>query len=260
MTSVLIDEDRFARQQELVPPEKRSATSATVIGVGAIGRQVSLQLAAIGIRQLQLVDFDHVELTNVTTQGYWQDDIGQTKVKATAAAIARIDPDITVEAICDRFRPRIPLGGAVFCCVDRIETRAVIWRTARECCRFWADGRMLAEVIRVLVATDIETRDYYRTTLFPASNGAVGKLHRPQHDLRCRYCRWADGASISGWLAVCQWIATRRSICWLGNGRFSEAAAPVTAASVPHWLMSSLTAAQCQVLFNTVFTKLGIYQ
>ena len=166
MTSVLIDEDRFARQRELVPIEKLAATAATVIGVGAIGRQVALQLAAIGIRQLQLVDFDHVELTNVTTQGYWRDDIGQTKVQATAAAIARIDPSITVEPICDRFRPRIPLGGAVFSCVDRIETRAVIWRTARECCQFWADARMLGEVARVLVAVDAQTRDYYHTTLF----------------------------------------------------------------------------------------------
>ena len=136
MTSVLIDEGRFARQQELVPAEKLVATTATVIGVGAIGRQVALQLAAIGIRQLQLVDFDHVESTNVTTQGYWQDDIGHAKAQAMAAVIARIDPDITVEPICDRFHPRIPLGGAVFCCVDRIETRAVIWRTARECCQF----------------------------------------------------------------------------------------------------------------------------
>ena len=174
MTSVLIDEDRFARQQELVPAEKLAATSATVIGVGAIGRQVALQLAAIGIRQLQLIDFDHVELTNVTSQGYWHDDLGQAKAQATAAAVARIDPSITVEAICDRYRPRIPLGGAVFCCVDRIETRAVIWRTARECCRFWADGRMLGEVIRVLVAADVETRDYYRSTLFPGSDAQPG--------------------------------------------------------------------------------------
>jgi len=48
----------------------------TVIGVGAIGRQVALQLASIGVRRLQLVDFDAVDLTNVTTQGYLAEDVG----------------------------------------------------------------------------------------------------------------------------------------------------------------------------------------
>ena len=70
---------------------------ATVIGVGAIGRQVALQLAAIGVPRLQLVDFDLVDLTNVTTQGYQAADIGQPKVVATAAAIRAFDPAIAVE-------------------------------------------------------------------------------------------------------------------------------------------------------------------
>ncbi len=75
---------RFERQQDLVPQDRLATLTATVIGVGAIGRQVALQLAAIGIRRLQLVDFDRVELTNVTSQGYWQADVGQFKVDATA--------------------------------------------------------------------------------------------------------------------------------------------------------------------------------
>jgi molybdopterin/thiamine biosynthesis adenylyltransferase len=57
----------------------------TVIGIGAIGRQVALQLAAIGVRRLQLVDFDRVDDTNITTQGYFETDIGRPKVQATAA-------------------------------------------------------------------------------------------------------------------------------------------------------------------------------
>ncbi|MFO1045220.1 MAG: hypothetical protein U0941_25875 [Planctomycetaceae bacterium] len=33
--------DRFARQQDLVPADRLQALTATVIGVGAIGRQVA---------------------------------------------------------------------------------------------------------------------------------------------------------------------------------------------------------------------------
>ncbi|MGE3405795.1 MAG: ThiF family adenylyltransferase [Pirellulales bacterium] len=66
--------DRFVRQAELVPHQQLAATLVTVIGVGAIGRQVALQLASLGAARLQLVDFDRVDASNVTTQGYLQSD------------------------------------------------------------------------------------------------------------------------------------------------------------------------------------------
>ena len=40
--------DRFERQSDLVPRQRLEQLKATVIGMGAIGRQVALQLAAIG--------------------------------------------------------------------------------------------------------------------------------------------------------------------------------------------------------------------
>jgi len=65
--------------------------AVTIIGVGAIGRQVAVQLASLGVRSLQLIDFDSVEQHNVTSQGYRHDEIGQFKVAATKAAIAEIE-------------------------------------------------------------------------------------------------------------------------------------------------------------------------
>ncbi len=87
---------------ELVPRRKLTDLTATVIGVGAIGRQVALQLAALGVPRLQLIDFDTVEDTNITTQGYDFEDIGQSKVDATAGAVQRIDPQLHVDVIPDR--------------------------------------------------------------------------------------------------------------------------------------------------------------
>ena len=80
-------DDRFSRQQELVPRQNFNALAITVIGVGAVGRQVALQLAAMGVRRIQLVDFDRVELTNVTTQGYASSDVSRLKVEAARDAI-----------------------------------------------------------------------------------------------------------------------------------------------------------------------------
>ena len=166
--------DRFQRQSSLVPSEKLSQVSATVIGVGAIGRQVALQLAAIGVPRLQLIDFDMVELTNITTQGYRRADLARTKVEATAQSIRELDNSIQVETIPDRFRPSVNIGEAIFCCVDSISARAAIWRSVNRKCEFWTDGRMLGETILVLTATMDSGRDQYAETLFPQSQAQTG--------------------------------------------------------------------------------------
>ena len=165
---------RFQRQQDLVPLDRLQSLTTTVIGVGAIGRQVALQLAALGASQIQLIDFDRVESTNITTQGYLQRDLGHLKVEATAAHIHEIDSSITVTPIADRWRPENSTGEAVFCCVDTISARAAIWRSIQHCCQFWADARMLGETLRVLSTYDQETRQHYATQLFPQSEAQSG--------------------------------------------------------------------------------------
>jgi sulfur carrier protein ThiS adenylyltransferase len=158
-----------------VPQDKLTDLTATVIGVGAVGRQVALQLAAIGVRRLQILDFDDVEMTNITTQGYGHGDLGLPKVLAMAQAITRIDPSIVVTPIPDRFRPRHETGEAVFCCVDKIAAREAIWRSVGGHCLFWADGRMLGETLRVISASTEPERKHYGTTLFPAAEAEQGR-------------------------------------------------------------------------------------
>src|SRR5262245_23741795 len=142
--TIAID-DRFARQRDLVPADRLADLRCTVIGVGSIGRQVTLTLAAIGARRLQLVDFDRVEDSNRATQGYLADDVGHLKIMATARAIARMDSFIVMDLVEDRFRPKHEVGDAVFCCVDSIDARAAIWRNVSKRVQFWADGRMLSD-------------------------------------------------------------------------------------------------------------------
>ena len=166
--------ERYSRQQELIPPERLAACPATVIGVGAIGRQVALQLAAIGIGNLQLIDFDIVEESNLASQGYREHDIGQLKVHATAEACRQINSELSIDAIETRFGRSMRIGDAVFCCVDSIDTRRLIWEATKDRTRFFTDGRMNAEVIRVLSASDQASREYYPTTLFSAEQAHAG--------------------------------------------------------------------------------------
>ena len=118
-----VEQNRFVRQQDLVPQDRIATVHATVIGVGAIGRNVALQLASIGCPWIGLIDFDTVDATNVTTQGYLTEDIGWPKVEATKAAIGRLDPNIRVDSIQDRYRSRVAIGDAVFCAVDSIDAQ-----------------------------------------------------------------------------------------------------------------------------------------
>ncbi len=157
-----------------MPADRLGPLLITIIGVGAIGRRVALQLAADGVRRLRLVDFDRVQLTNVTTQGYWASDVGDSKVMATGHAIVRLDPTITVEPVDDRYRPKSAVGDVIFCCVDSIEARGAIWRSAGRRARFWCDERMLAEAVRVLVATEDGGREQYPSTLFAANEAQSG--------------------------------------------------------------------------------------
>ncbi|GAA4448002.1 ThiF family adenylyltransferase [Novipirellula rosea] len=166
--------DRFERQSQLVPMDRLAEVTATVIGVGAIGRQVALQLASIGTPRIQLIDFDSVDLSNTTTQGYRKHEVGWAKPFATSQAIGEIDPTIEVIRLEDRFRPRQEIGNAVFCCVDSITARTAIWRSVQSRMGFWADGRMLGEVLRVLAVTDRESEAYYASTLFAASEAQQG--------------------------------------------------------------------------------------
>ena len=166
--------DRFKRQAALVPRDRLADQRVTVIGVGAIGRQVALQLASIGAPHLQLIDFDTVEGTNVTTQGYRWSEIGEAKVIATMLEVERIDPSIKLDYVIDRFRPSQTTGEVVFCCVDKIAARSAIWRSLQKRTRLFIDGRMLGETIRVLSACDAQTRSHYESSLFAASEAVTG--------------------------------------------------------------------------------------
>lgn len=166
--------DRDIRQRDIVPPERLKECQATVIGVGAVGRQVALQLAAIGVPLLQLVDPEDVEVANLAAQGYWQDDLGRAKVNATGDVCQQINHSLHVEEHKERFRRSLEIGNVLFCCVDSIETRRLIWDAVKEKILFFADGRMSAEVVRVLAVADGDSRRHYPSTLFAAAEAHQG--------------------------------------------------------------------------------------
>ncbi len=166
--------NRFSRQADIVPRERILDCKATVIGVGAIGRQVAIQLIAIGVPHLQLIDFDHVETSNLATQGFLQKDLKRPKVDVTAELAREMNNDLNVEVIFERFKRSTPVGNCVFACVDSIEIRKLIWDTVKNKVNFFVDGRMSAEVLRIITACDEPSREHYPNTLFTAQEAHIG--------------------------------------------------------------------------------------
>ena len=161
-----IIEDRDIRQRELIPPERLSHTRALVAGVGAVGRQVAIQLAALGIPKMLIVDFDHVAPENLAPQGFFETDLGRPKVDAVADLCKQINSSIRVETANQKFKSFQFSGGVFFCCVDGIETRKSIFNTVNNRADLFLDSRMAAEYVRVISAYDEKSRENYKTTLF----------------------------------------------------------------------------------------------
>ncbi len=79
---------------------KLKNSKACLLGVGGLGSPASMQLAAMGVGHLRIVDRDVVELTNLHRQHlYGVDDVGYPKVEAAAKRLQKLNPYITVEPL-----------------------------------------------------------------------------------------------------------------------------------------------------------------
>jgi adenylyltransferase/sulfurtransferase len=95
--------ERYARHivlREVGGPGQAALKRARVlaIGAGGLGAPLLLYLAAAGVGTLGVVDDDVVSLSNLQRQViHATPDIGMPKVASAAAAIARLNPHVTVE-------------------------------------------------------------------------------------------------------------------------------------------------------------------
>ena len=80
-----------------VGQEKLLKSKVLVIGAGGLGSPLILYLAAAGVGTIGVVDDDTVDLSNLQRQiAHSTDRIGVAKVESAKAAVAAINPDVTV--------------------------------------------------------------------------------------------------------------------------------------------------------------------
>lgn len=157
----------YQRQRSLLNPDVLRDLAIDIAGVGAVGRQVVLQLVSAGARNIRLFDHDRIEEVNVGPQGWSPADIGLTKVEAVKNELVLKYGQSEVEGIQPFFR-RYPGGypTVLFCCVDSISTRKALFTDLTPATELWLDSRVAGDTVHILAAGDQPSRDYYPESLF----------------------------------------------------------------------------------------------
>ena len=78
--------------------EKLKGTCIGIAGCGGLGSNCAMALARVGVGTLVIADFDIVTRENLDRQYYFLDQVGQKKVLALRDNIARVNPDVVVQA------------------------------------------------------------------------------------------------------------------------------------------------------------------
>lgn len=82
---------------------KLKSARVLVVGAGGLGSPIILYLAAAGVGTIGVIDDDTVSLDNLQRQiVHGTPDVGLRKVDSAKAAIARLNPNVTIEAIAER--------------------------------------------------------------------------------------------------------------------------------------------------------------
>ena len=102
MSLELNDDELLRYSRQILLPQidvagqlKLKASRALIVGLGGLGSPVALYLAAAGVGELHLADFDTVDLTNLQRQVLHDSrQIGVSKVDSAIARLTAINPQI----------------------------------------------------------------------------------------------------------------------------------------------------------------------
>lgn len=110
--------------------KKLAEARLTICGLGAIGSNLSENLARQGFKHFSIIDFDRIEEHNIGTQSYHEDEIGMLKVSALSNHLYRISKAIVefTTAELDKLNVKRLLSapGIIIDSFDNRESRKVV--------------------------------------------------------------------------------------------------------------------------------------
>lgn len=138
---MLTDEQLLRYSRQIMLPEVEIdgqeawlGSRVLIIGMGGLGSPVAMYLAAAGVGELVLVDDDEVDLSNLQRQiVHSTPRIGQTKVESARQTLTALNPEIRIQALCERLSDQrldelVASADLVLDCCDNFGTRFAVNR------------------------------------------------------------------------------------------------------------------------------------
>ncbi|GEM_PF-975655 len=119
-----------ARHQAIFDPLSFGDRQVDVVGVGAVGSRVVLELVRLGIRQIRVWDDDIVSGVNIANQAFGMSDIGRLKVEAIRDLV-RTTTGGNIVTRASRAPDGTPLGNVVFALPDTMAGRKAIYTSVK---------------------------------------------------------------------------------------------------------------------------------
>jgi molybdopterin/thiamine biosynthesis adenylyltransferase len=140
-----------------------------LLGLGGVGTHAALDLAAMGVGDLRILDYDTVELSNLNRQIlYTEADVGRKKVELAEARLRAFAPRLRLEAVelrlssADDVAEVVHDRDVVIGAIDRPKMQAAVWLN---------EGCVEAGV--PLVTGGVDTQRCFHYTILPGETGCV---------------------------------------------------------------------------------------
>ena len=144
-------------------------TRVGLLGVGGVGSHVLLDLAAMGVADVRMVDFDAIELSNLNRQIlYTESDIGRRKVEAAAERALALNSQMTIDAVATRLESEDDVRGLV---EDRDLVIAAVDRPKMQVANWVNAGCVQAGT--ALLTGGVDTQRCFHYTVLPGTTGCV---------------------------------------------------------------------------------------
>ncbi len=134
------------RQIDIDGQLRLKQSRALIIGIGGLGSPVALYLAAAGVGELHLADFDTVDLTNLQRQIIHDShSVGRSKVDSAIERLAAINPEIkliphSTALDVDSLAQAVAAVDLVLDCSDNFATREAVNAACVAACKPLVSG------------------------------------------------------------------------------------------------------------------------
>jgi len=161
----------YWRQIDILNKRDINNIDVGIIGAGGVGSPLALLLAKMGVDNLEVWDFDKVEIHNLPNQLFRMSDIGKKKVEALKEIVKDFSEE-DIKVVDKKWDGK--MKSILIVAVDSMDTRIDIWNKVKEHegeVDLFIETRMGAELMRIYAIDPLSLNqaEFYESTLYSSS-------------------------------------------------------------------------------------------